>query len=174
MADGPFRVTYDEVMGKYALKKGIVVDTRNNGGGDLVSDLATFFSGKTYMYNSTDKRVIYSEPSYRWSKASISFANEANYSDGHCYAHMTQAASLNKLVGMPVPGTCTFAGWETLQDPSIRWGVPPVGVKSMAGTYLENAQTDPNIKVSNEYDVVGKGKDQQLERAVEELVKEVK
>jgi hypothetical protein len=44
----------------------------------------------------------------------------------------------------------------------------------MAGTYLENAQTEPNIKVSNEYDVVGKGKDQQLERAVEELVKEVK
>ena len=174
MADGPFRVTYDEVMGKYALKKGIVVDTRNNGGGDLVSDLATFFSGKTYMYNSTDKRIIYSEPSYRWSKPSISLANEANYSDGHCYAHMTQAASLNKLIGMPVPGTCTFAAWEVLQDPSIRWGVPPVGVKTMAGTYLENAQTEPNIKISNEYDVVGKGKDQQLERAVEELVKEVK
>lgn len=174
MADGPFRVTYDEVMGKFATKKGIVVDTRFNSGGDLVSDLATFFSGKTYMYNATDKRVIYSEPSYRWSRPSISLANEANYSDGHCYAHMTQAVSLNKLVGQPVPGTCTFAGWEMLQDPSIRWGVPPVGVKTMAGTYLENAQTEPNIKVWNDYEVVIKGKDQQLERAVEELMKEVK
>lgn len=174
MADGPFRVTYEEVMGKFATKKGIVVDTRNNGGGDLVSDLATFFSGKTYMYNATDKRVIYSEPSYRWTKPSISLANEANYSDGHCYAFMTQAVNLNKLVGQPVPGTCTFAGWEMLQDPSLRWGVPPVGVKTMAGTYLENAQTEPNIKVWNEYEVVGKGKDQQLERAVEELMKEVR
>ena len=174
MADGPFRVTYEEVMGKYATKKGIVIDTRNNGGGDLVSDLATFFSGKTYMYNATDKRVIYSEPSYRWTKPSISMANEANYSDGHCYAHMTQAVGLNKLVGMPVPGTCTFAGWEGLQDPSMRWGVPPVGVKTMAGTYLENAQTEPNIKVWNDYEAVSKGKDQQLERAVEELMKEVK
>lgn len=174
MADGPFRVTYEEVMGKFATKKGIVVDTRNNGGGDLVSDLATFFSGKTYMYNATDKRVIYSEPSYRWTKPSISLANEANYSDGHCYAFMTQAVNLNKLVGQPVPGTCTFAGWEMLQDPSLRWGVPPVGVKTMAGTYLENAQTEPNIKVWNEYEVVIKGKDQQLERAVEELLKEVR
>lgn len=173
MADGPFRVTYEEVMGKYATKKGIVVDTRNNGGGDLVSDLATFFSGKTYMYNATDKRVIYSEPSYRWTKPSISIANEANYSDGHCYAHMTQAVSLNKLVGQPVPGTCTFAGWESLQDPSLRWGVPPVGVKTMAGTYLENAQTEPNIKVWNDYEAVIKGKDQQLEKAVAELMKEV-
>ncbi|MCU0340197.1 MAG: S41 family peptidase [Spirosomaceae bacterium] len=174
MADGPFRVTYDEVMGKYATKKGIVVDTRNNGGGDLVSDLATFFSGKVFTYNATDKRVIYSEPSYRWSKPSISLANEANYSDGHCYAYMTQAVNLNKLVGMPVPGTCTFAGWEMLPDPSLRWGVPPVGVKTMAGTYLENAQTEPNIKLANDYEVVIKGKDQQLEKAVEELMKEVK
>ena len=174
MADGPFRVTYEEVMGKFATKKGIVIDTRNNGGGDLVSDLATFFSGKTYMYNATDKRVIYSEPSYRWTKPSISIANEANYSDGHCYAHMTQAVGLNKLVGQPVPGTCTFAGWEGLQDPSLRWGVPPVGVKTMAGTYLENAQTEPNIKVWNDYETVSKGKDQQLEKAVEELMKEVK
>jgi tricorn protease len=174
MADGPFRVTYDEVMGKYATKKGIVIDTRFNSGGDLVSDLMTFFSGKTYMYNSTDNRVIYSEPSYRWSRPSISLANEANYSDGHCYAYMTQATKLNKLVGQPVPGTCTFAAWEVLQDPSIRWGVPPVGVKTMAGTYLENAQTEPDIKVWNDYEVIIKGKDQQLERAVEELMKEVK
>lgn len=174
MADGPFRVTYEEVMGKFATKKGIVIDTRFNSGGDLVSDLSTFFSGKTYMYNSTDKRVIYSEPSYRWTKPSISLANEANYSDGHCYAFMTQATKLNKLVGQPVPGTCTFAGWEMLQDPSIRWGVPPVGVKAMAGTYLENAQTEPDIKVWNDYEVIIKGKDQQLERAIEELMKEVK
>ncbi|MEZ4905597.1 MAG: hypothetical protein R2822_29470 [Spirosomataceae bacterium] len=46
-----------------------------------------------------------------------------------------------------MPGTCTFAGWGDAQDPSLRWGVPPVGVKTMAGTYLENAQTEPNIKV---------------------------
>jgi hypothetical protein len=44
----------------------------------------------------------------------------------------------------------------------------------MAGTYLENAQTEPDIKVWNDYEVITKGKDQQLERAVEELMKEVK
>jgi hypothetical protein len=56
----------------------------------------------------------------------------------------------------------------------VRWGVPPLGVKDVNGRYLENLQTEPDIKVMNEFEQVGKGKDQQLEVAVRELLKEVK
>ena len=173
MNDGAYRATYEEVMGKFALKKGIVVDTRNNGGGDLVADLAMFLSGKQFMDYTTDKRSNGFEPNFRWTKPSISIANEANYSDGHCYAFTVQELKLGKLVGQPVPGTCTFAGWEALQDNSIRWGVPPLGVKAMNGKYLENSQTEPDIKVWNDYEQVSKGKDQQLEEAVKALLKEL-
>ncbi len=174
MNDGAYRTTYEEVMGKYATRKGIVIDTRFNGGGDLVADLAMFLSGKKFMDYSTDTRSNGFEPNFRWTKPSISLANEANYSDGHCYAYTYQELKLGKLVGMPVPGTCTFAGWESLQDNTIRWGVPPLGVKEMTGKYLENHQTVPDIKLMNEYEVVIKGKDQQLEAAVAELLKEIK
>ncbi|MEO7530610.1 MAG: S41 family peptidase [Sediminibacterium sp.] len=174
MNDGAYRTTYEEVMGKYANKKGIVIDTRFNGGGDLVADLAMFLSGKKFMDYTTDTRSNGYEPNFRWTKPSISLANEANYSDGHCYAYTYQELKLGKLVGMPVPGTCTFAGWETLQDNSIRWGVPPLGCKSMNGQYLENHQTVPDIKLMNDYDIVIKGKDQQLEAAVTELLRELK
>ena len=74
---------------------------------------------------------------------------------------------------MPVPGTCTFAGWESLQDNSIRWGVPPLGVKGLKSQYLENYQTEPDIKLMNDYEIVIKGRDQQLEAAVNELLKEI-
>ena len=68
-----------------------------------------------------------------------------------------------------------FAGWEMLQDGSIRWGVPPVGVKdSTTGKYLENSQTEPDIQVRNTYEVVIKGRDEQLEAAVGALLKEIK
>lgn len=174
MNDGAYRTTYEEVMGKYAGKKGIVIDTRFNGGGDLVADLAMFLSGKKFMDYTTDTRSNGYEPNFRWTKPSISIANEANYSDGHCYAYTYQELKLGKLVGMPVPGTCTFAGWESLQDNTIRWGVPPLGCKAMSGQYLENSQTNPDIKLMNEYNVVIKGKDQQLEAAVNELLKEMK
>lgn len=174
MNDGAYRTTYEEVMGKYANRKGIVIDTRFNGGGDLVADLAMFLSGKKFMDYTTDTRSNGYEPNFRWSKPSISIANEANYSDGHCYAYAYQELKLGKLVGMPVPGTCTFAGWEALQDNSIRWGVPPLGCKSMDNKYLENHQTEPDIKLMNDYDVVIKGKDQQLEAAVNALLKEIR
>lgn len=174
MNDGAYRSTYEDVMGKFFTKKGLVVDTRFNGGGDLVADLEMFLSGKKYMDYATDNRSNGYEPNFRWAKPSISIANESNYSDGHCYAFMVKDQKINKLVGMPVPGTCTFAGWETLMDSGIRWGVPPVGVKAMTGKYLENAQTEPDIKLANEYDQAIKGVDQQLEAAVKELMKDIK
>lgn len=173
MNDGAYRTTYEEIMGKYVNRKGIVVDTRFNGGGDLVADLAMFLSGKKFMDYTTDTRSNGFEPNFRWTKPSISIANEANYSDGHCYAYAYKELGIGKLVGMPVPGTCTFAGWESLQDNSIRWGVPPLGVKGLKSQYLENYQTDPDIKLMNEYEIVIKGRDQQLEAAVNELLKEI-
>ncbi|MGE5359866.1 MAG: S41 family peptidase [Bacteroidales bacterium] len=173
MNDGAYRSAYEEVMGKWATRKGVVVDTRFNGGGDLVADLAMFLSGKKFFEYTSDARSNGYEPNFRWTKPSVSIANEANYSDGHCYAYAVKALNLGKLVGMPTPGTCTFAGWESLTD-GIRWGVPHVGVKdATTGKYLENQQTEPDIKVMNEYDVVVKGKDQQLEAAVNALLKEI-
>ncbi len=174
MNDGAYRSAYEEVMGKYATRKGVVIDTRFNGGGDLVADLAMFLSGKKFFEYTSDRRSNGFEPNFRWTKPSISLATEANYSDGHCYAYTVKALNLGKLVGMPTPGTCTFAGWEQLPD-GIRWGVPHTGVKdATTGKYLENQQTEPDIKVMNEYEIVSKGHDQQLEAAVAALLKQVR
>jgi Tol biopolymer transport system component/C-terminal processing protease CtpA/Prc len=176
MNDGAYRTALEEAMGKYAGRKALVVDTRNNGGGDLVADLTMWLSGKRFMEYSNDKEVANYEPTFRWNKPSISLANEANYSDGHCYAFAYQYLKLGKVVGMPVPGTCSFAAWELLQDGQTRWGTVPMGVRMMdgSGRYLENYQSEPDIKLMNEYTQVNKGKDQQLEVAVAELMKEIK
>jgi tricorn protease len=152
MSDGAYRSAYEEVMGKFADKDGLVVDTRFNGGGDLVADLAMFLSGEKFMDYTTDTRSAGYEPNFRWTKPSISLVGEANYSDGHCYAAAYQLLKIGKLVGMPVPGTCTFAGWEMLGETGIRWGVPPLGVKAAGIGYLENHQTEPDILVMNSFE----------------------
>ncbi|MGZ8376499.1 MAG: S41 family peptidase [Gemmatirosa sp.] len=171
MNDGAYRTTFEEVMGKYATRQGVVVDTRNNGGGDLVADLAMFLSGQKFFDYTTDTRSAGYEPNFRWTRPTVAIANEANYSDGHCFAYAYKQQKLGPLVGMPVPGTCTFAGWESLPD-GIRWGVPGLGVKdATTGQYLENLQTEPDIRVRNEQRAAATGKDQQLEAAVAALKK---
>lgn len=174
MNDNAYRHTYEEVLGKYPGRKGIVVDTRFNRGGDLASELIMFLSGSKIRNNTTDGFLLSSEPSFRWTKPSIVLACEANYSDGQCFVHDYQVLKMGKLVGMPVPGSCTWMTGQTLVDNTMHFSVPTVGVKDLRGRYLENVTTQPDIIVMNEFDKVAKGQDQQLEAAIRELIKDIK
>ena len=75
---------------------------------------------------------------------------------------------------MNVPGTMTSVSWERLQDPSLGFGIPVVGYRLPDGSYLENSQLEPDIKVANSPETIVKGEDTQLKAAVEELLKELK
>jgi C-terminal processing protease CtpA/Prc len=48
-----------------------------------------------------------------------------------------------------------------------------VSAKNKAGEWLENNETKPDVIVRNQPGIVDFGTDQQLERAIEELLKEV-
>ncbi len=174
MGDGPYRDTYEKVMGKYHDRDALIVDTRNNGGGDLVSDLAMFFTGKKFLDYTIERRSMGYEPGWRWTKPSLAMVNESNYSDGSCFACSYQELGIGKLVGMPVPGTCSWAGWESLQNGTVRWGSIPLSAKNAKGEWMENDQTVPEIMVKNMPGIIDKGRDQQLEAAIEDLLKTVK
>jgi len=172
MSDGPYRSIYQDMMGKYSDKKGVIVDTRFNSGGDLVADLAMFFTGEPFITYATAAKVVGGEPTSRWTKPTLTMFNESNYSDGHCYAQGYTDLKIGKTVGMPVPGTCSFAGWEGLPNGGY-WGVVPVSAKNKAGEWMENNQTEPTIKIKNMPGKIDNGIDQQLLRSIRELLKDV-
>lgn len=171
MSDEPYRNTYEKAMGKYAQAKGLIIDTRFNGGGDLVSDLAMFLTGQNFIEYAIETRSLGTEPLARWTRPSVALVNEANYSDGHCFSCGYQDLGIGTLIGMPVPGTCSFAGWEMLQNGKIMWGSVPVSAKNMKGEWLENNQTVPDIVVKNMPGQIDNGHDEQLEVAIKELLK---
>ena len=172
MSDSSYRVFIDVVMGEEVNREAIVVDSRFNGGGDLVDDLTTFLSGERYQVFKAPDRNIGFESQRRWTKPSIVLVCESNYSDAHCFPAAYRDLGIGKIVGMPVPGTCTFVWWEMLQN-GVVFGIPNLGVADKSGDILENKQLEPDIKVMNEYDKVATGSDQQLERAVKELLEEL-
>ncbi|TLP80227.1 S41 family peptidase [Maribacter sp. ACAM166] len=172
MSDGPYRTIYEEMLGKFNDKKGVIVDTRFNGGGDLVADLAMFFTGVSFLSYETEARVVGGEPTSRWTKPTLAMFNESMYSDGSCFASGYVDLKIGKTVGMPVPGTCSFAGWERLPNGGV-WGVVPVSAKNKAGEWMENNETNPEIIIKNQPEVIAKGTDEQLEKSIEVLIKEV-
>ena len=112
-------------------------------------------------------------PSRRWNKPSIMLQCEANYSNAHGTPWVYKHEHIGRLVGMPVPGTMTTVSWETLQDPTLVFGTPITGYRLSDGSYLENTQLEPDVKVANSPETVVKGEDTQLRTAVNELLKEI-
>lgn len=170
MDDHSYREFYNQVMGKYINKEALIVDTRFNGGGWLHDDLATFLSGKQYINFVPRGQKIGIEPGSKWTKPSCVIMGEGNYSDAHMFPVVYKTLNIGKLIGMPVPGTGTAVWWENLQDNSLVFGIPQVGVMTMDGKYYENNQCEPDYKVANDYNTMLKGEDAQLKKAVDVLL----
>ena len=165
-----YRTVYEDALGKYHDKEGLVVDTRFNGGGWLHDDLATFLSGKTYMRIEPRGQKLGTEPQFKWQRQSVVVMSESNYSDAHMFPVTYRALGIGKLVGMPVPGTGTAVWWEGLQN-DMYFGIPQVGMIDNQGNYPGEPAVGTRCEaVPNEPAVVSKGRDQQLEEAVKVLL----
>ena len=173
MNDPSFRTVYSEILGRYNHCDGIVIDTRFNGGGRLHEDIEVLFSGKKYLTQEVRGKDACDMPSRRYNKASIMIIGEANYSNAHGTPWVYKYKNMGLLVGKPVPGTMTSVNWETLQDPTIYFGIPVVGYRTAEGTYLENDQLNPDIDVENTKELVVKGTDEQLQAAVKALLQQI-
>ena len=141
---------------------------------DACTRTSKFYSaGQKYFTQVVRGREACDMPSRRWNKPSIMVTCEANYSNAHGTPWVYRHRNIGRLVGMPVPGTMTSVSWERLQDPSLVFGIPVVGYRLPDGSYLENSQLEPDIKVANSPETIVKGEDTQLKVAVEELLKEL-
>ena len=174
MNDESYRAIYADVLGKYADREGIIIDTRFNGGGRLHEDIEVLFSLKKYLTQEIRGVKSGEMPSKRWLRPSIMITGEANYSNAHGTPWMYKHNKLGKIVGMPVPGTMSSVNWVTLQDPSLYFGIPVVGFRTAEGNFLENTQLEPDIKVANDPAKIVKGIDDQLITAVKTLLNDLK
>jgi len=171
MNDPSMRTVFEEALGRNIGKKAIIVDTRFNGGGNIHEQLSDFLSGKKYFDIVPHGQYVGSEPNDKWTKPSIVLIGESDYSDAHLFPVAYKLKGIGKTLGMPVPGTGTFVWWENQIDPTLVFGIPMGGWRTPDGKFCENNQLEPDIKVRNEPDIMTNSRDQQIEAAVEELLK---
>ncbi len=171
MNDESMRIVIEEALGRNLSKEALIIDTRFNGGGNIHEPLSDFLAGKKYIDIIPHGQYVGSEPYNKWSKPSIVLIGEANYSDAHLFPIAYKIKGIGKTVGMPIAGTGTFVWWEEQIDPTLVFGMPMGGWRTMDGIFAENHQMEPDIKVRLDYNVMTNGRDQQIEAAVAELLK---
>jgi len=170
-------------------KKGIVIDVRYNGGGWTTDYLMAVLTVRQHAYtvprgaaqhlNQEQKNFVnhypFGErlPLASWTKPSIALCNANSYSNAEIFSHAYKTLGIGTLVGTPTFGAVISTGGRRLIDGSLvrlpfrGWYVRATE-KSM-----ENIPAVPDIVLKNSPDAKARGKDEQLQRAVEELMKQL-
>ncbi len=152
-------------------KQGLVVDARDNGGGNvsemIIERLGRKVLGVNYTRNSTATGTYPQQAFYGYMAALIS---ESTASDGDIFAYMFKKAQLG-----PTIGKRTWGGVVGISDygPVIDGGsveVPEfVAIADLQGNYhVEGEGVSPDIEVDNDVFSTIHGKDPQLDRAIAE------
>jgi tricorn protease len=156
-------------------KEGLIVDVRANGGGNvsrmLIERLRRKLLGVNYS-RTVDEGNPYPDGVFIGPMAAL--LNENSASDGDIFPYMFREAGLGPLIGKRSwGGVVGISGRGPLIDGGTVF-VPESALANTKGEWvIEGYGVDPDIEVDNEPKELLAGHDQQLERAVQEVMKKL-
>jgi tricorn protease len=149
-------------------KKALVIDQRFNGGGGIDQELLGILAGRQYQYTVGRDAGIQLPRPQNFYGPMVVMQNERSASDAEMFPAGFKALGLGKTVGVPTMGAVIGTGSYTLLDGStIR--TPGSGVWTVTGENMENYGVPPDVYVDNTPADFVKGRDAQIEKAVEVL-----
>jgi len=154
-------------------KEGLVIDVRGNGGGNvsqmLIERLRRTLLATGFSRTNEDTGTY---PSAVFHGHLVCLLNETSASDGDIFPNMFRKAGLGPLIGKRSWGGVVGI---TNRGPLIDGGdvnVPEFGNASADGKWdVEGIGVEPDIIVENDPKAVIEGRDPQLERGIEEVMK---
>ncbi len=108
----------------------------------------------------------------KWNKPLVLLINNRSYSDAEMFPNAFRTLGLGKLVGQPTGGYVIGTGQVQLIDGSIL-RIPRIGVYTPTGVDMDKEGVRPDVLVEPHPDQLAKGRDVQLDKAVEVLQAEV-
>ena len=156
-------------------KEGLVIDVRANGGGNVSRMIIERLRRKMLAVNfgrTDDLADPYPDGVFIGPMAAI--LDERSSSDGDIFPAMFREAGLGPLIGRRSwGGVVGINGTGSLIDGGTIY-VPTSGMANTKGEWIiEGHGVDPDIEVTNDVKATIDGKDQQLERAVAEVMKKI-
>ncbi len=153
-------------------KKALVIDQRFNGGGGIDQELLGILAGRQYQYTIGRDAGFQQPRPQNFYGPMVVMQNERSASDAEMFPAGFKALGLGKVVGVPTMGAVIGTGSYTLLNgAAIR--TPGSGVWTVTGQNMENYGVPPDVLIDNTPGDFVKGRDAQIEKAVEVLKAEM-
>lgn len=153
-------------------RDGMILDFRGNNGGDTHDSLLRMLERNRHYFTFHPRlESPFPQPERAYVKPLVLLVDEFSLSDAEVFANGFRTLGLGKIVGQPSMGWIIFTHSQSLVDGSqIR--VPHMGCYTLDGRDLENWGVPPDLRVENTPADTAAGRDPQLERAVQEILKD--
>ena len=152
-------------------KEALIFDLRYNTGGNVHDEVLKFLSQKSYLNWKYREGSLAKQSNFSPAdKPIVLLINEQSLSDAEMTAAGFKALKLGTIIGNETYRWIIFTSGVGLVDGStVR--MPSWGCYSLDGKDLEMSGVQPDIKVINSFEDKLNGRDPQVDRAVEEILK---
>jgi len=155
-------------------KDGIILDLRYNTGGNVHDAVLRFLSQRPYLKWQYRGGSLSPQSNFApAAKPIVLLVNEQSLSDAEMTAAGFKALKLGKIIGTETYRWIIFTSAKSLVDGST-FRVPAWGCYTLDGKDLELTGVSPDIYIKNTFLDRLEGRDPQLERAVQEILNDLK
>lgn len=154
-------------------REAVIVDERYNSGGQIADYVIDILRREETSWWATRYGADFKAPLISIQGPKVMLIDETAGSGGDLLPWMFSKFGLGKLIGRPTwGGLVGILGFPTLMDGG-RVTAPNVAIWTEDGFIVENVGVPPDIEVEQWPAAVEAGRDPQLERAIQEIMKEL-
>ena len=155
-------------------KEALIFDLRYNTGGNVHDEVLKFLSQRSYLKWKYREGQLTPQSNFAPAdKPIVLLINEQSLSDAEMTSQGFKALKLGKIVGNETYRWIIFTSGIGLVDGSnVR--MPAWGCYTLDGKDMEMSGVQPDILVINSFDDKLNGRDPQLDKAIEEILKQLK
>ncbi len=155
-------------------RKALIVDLRYNTGGNVHDKVLQFLSQRPYLQWKYRNGKMSPQPDFApAAKPIVLLINEQTLSDGEMTATGFKQLKLGEIIGTDTYHWIIFTSGKSLVDGSfVR--LPSWGCYTLDGKNIEQNGVSPDIYIKNTFEDRLNNKDPQIEKAVGEIMKQLK